>query len=182
MFIVDEPPEKIIFAYAGLDFGGNGSAHAVNVTGFTKCFGQAITLDEYYSKREMSPTQLEDEVCDFLQGVCAKYPLTDLYCDSAEQVLIRGIRAAAMKRRLPIAIHNAKKSLVNDRIRFYTRLMGSGRYKILRHCVNTIEAFSSAVWSAREVGKDVRLDDGSRNIDSLDAQEYSTEQVMKNFI
>lgn len=181
-FVIDSAP-PIISALAGMDFGGNGSAHALNVTGFTAGYREAVTLCEYYSRREMSPIQLENEVCDFLLSAKEKYPqLTDLYCDSAEQVLIRGLRSAMEARHIPIAVHNAKKLPINDRIRFYTRLMGAGRYKIMRGCEHTIEAFSTAVWDGRIIGRDVRLDDGSRNIDSLDAQEYSTESVMRYFI
>ena len=85
-----------------------------------------------------------------------------------------------MRRRLPIAVRNAKKGRITDRIRFYCGLMGTGRYAVMRSCVHTIAAFSEAVWA--EEGSGIRLDNGSVNIDSLDAQEYSTETLMKGFI
>lgn len=179
-FVIREEPEDIVYCTAGLDFGGNGSAHALNLTGVTRNMGSIVTLDEWYSKGELTPTELENRVCDFLERAVKKYPLTDLYCDSAEQVLIRGIKRAAEKRRIPVNIHNARKGAIRDRIRFYCGLMGNGKYKVMSSCVHTIEAFSEAVWAAE--GSDVRLDNGSVNIDSLDAQEYSTEVIMKNFI
>ena len=177
-FMLDAPPEDIIYCTAGLDFGGNGSAHALNLTGYTTNLRQLVTIDEWYSKEELTPNELEKAVCDFLERALEKYRVTDLYCDSAEQVLIRGIRNEAAARKLPIAVHNARKGPIKDRIRFYTSLFGAGRYKIMRHCIHTAEAFSEAVWSE----DDVRLDNGSANIDSLDAQEYSTEFVMKSVI
>ena len=180
-FIISTPPDDIVYCTAGLDFGGNGSAHALNLTGFTRNLGEIVTLDEWYSKEELTPSELEDRVCGFLENALRKYRVTDLYCDSAEQVLIRGIKKAVALRRLPVNIHNARKGPIKDRIRFYCMLFGSGRYKIMNSCVHTIEAFSEAVW-AEDFSSDVRLDNGSVNIDSLDAQEYSTEFIMNSFI
>ena len=51
----------------------------------------------------------------------------------------------------------------------------------MNSCTHTIQAFTDAVWAA-EGAADIRLDNGSVNIDSLDAQEYSTEFIMKEFI
>ncbi len=178
-FIADEPPKDIVICSAGLDFGGNGSAHALNLTGITADYGSVVTLDEWYSKEELTPKELEGKVCDFLEKALKKYRLTDLYCDSAEQVLIRGIRAEAAKRRLPVNIRNARKGSIKERIRFYCSLMGADRYKIMRGCVHTIEAFRDALW-AESFGTETRLDDGSTNIDSLDAQEYSTEFIARS--
>lgn len=177
-YILDEPPDDIIYCTAGLDFGGNGSAHALNLTGYTKNLGRAVTLGEWYSKAELTPEELEEKVCDTLEEWLTKYRVTDLYCDSAEQVLIRGIKRAAERRRIPVAVHNARKGCIKDRIRFYSRLFGANRYFIMGDCVHTIEAFSEAVWG--DGGE--RLDDGSCNIDSLDAQEYSTEFIMNSMI
>ena len=180
-FIIDSPPDELIYCTAGLDFGGNGSAHALNLTGITKNYGCVVTLDEWYSKAELTPPQLEDAVCTFLENALKKYRVTDLYCDSAEQVLIRGIKRALAQRKIPVNIRNARKGPIRDRIRFYCSLFGSDRYRIMRNCVHTIEAFTDAVWAAEGVS-DSRLDNGSVNIDSLDAQEYSTEFIMKDFI
>jgi hypothetical protein len=60
--------------------------------------------------------------------------------------------------------------------------MGQGRYKVMRQCKMTIGALSGAQWDPKEISKDVRLDDGTLNIDSLDAQEYSTERYMADIL
>lgn len=57
-------------------------------------------------------------------------------------------------------------------------LFGCDAYKIMSHCKKTIEAFQNAVWQ-QNTNKDIRLDDGKMNIDTLDAQEYSTEYLMQ---
>lgn len=180
-FILDEEPEDIMYCTAGLDFGGNGSAHALNLTGFSRGLRRVITLDEWYSKEELTPSELEERVCEHLEKWLKKYRLTDVYCDSAEQVLIRGIRCACAKRKLPVNIRNARKGSILGRIRFYCALMGADRYAVMRRCENTIRAFSDAVWE-NSGSMEARLDNGSTNIDSLDAQEYSTEFIMNNII
>ena len=52
----------------------------------------------------------------------------------------------------------------------------------MRECIYTLAAFQTAVWDSKYVTKDVRLDDGTYNIDSLDAQEYAVEPYMNQII
>ncbi len=171
----------IIMADIGVDFGGNGSATAFNLTGYTKGLEKIITLDEYYTKDLITPARLEMDFVEFVRRAKEKYPrLCDVYCDSAEQVLIRGLKNAIARENIAVQLHNAKKSEILQRIRFYNAIIGQGRYKIARHCVHTIEAFKTALWQGGAI--DRRLDDGSTNIDSLDAQEYSTEYRMREIL
>ncbi|MDE7294897.1 MAG: PBSX family phage terminase large subunit [Oscillospiraceae bacterium] len=173
----------IIMADIGVDFGGNGSATAFNLTGYTAGYEKIITLDEFYRKGVMSPKELEREFVSFARRAVKKYPrVCDVYCDSAEQVLIRGLENAVRKAGLPVMLHNARKGDINQRIRFYNAIMGRGKYFICSHCENTIRAFGEAVWEKNTSGIDRRLDNGSVNIDSLDAQEYSTEKRMREIM
>lgn len=178
-YIINTPPDDLIFVSIGGDFGGNGSAHTLNATGFTVGFKNIVTLDEYYRKETISPYQLEDDFCNFIEGVCSRYKCTEVYLDSAEQILIKGVKLAAQRRGLRVNIHNARKGDINKRIIFYNRLIAAGRYKIMENCKHTIEAFQTAIWKPNTT-EEKRLDDGSINIDSLDAQEYSTETYMTN--
>lgn len=41
---------------------------------------------------------------------------------------------------------------------------------------------SNAVWNPKELTKDVRLDDGTSDIDTLDAFEYTFERDITKFI
>lgn len=180
-YIIDEIP-PIMFATIGVDFGGNGSATAFNLTGYTHGFKEIVTLREYYKKAIVSPKELEDDFVAFVRECKCFFNVTDAYCDSAEQTLIQGLKTASAKAGLGIWIHNARKGEINDRIRFFCRLQGIGRHKIHRSCQKTIEAFESAVWDSKAATKDVRLDDGNYNIDSLDAQEYAVEPYMKQIL
>jgi PBSX family phage terminase large subunit len=176
----------VIFATIGVDFGGGTSAHAFNCTAFTRGFKEIITVHDYRRQDAATPDLLYADFAIFLQECRLILPKTcvlmDVYCDSAEQTLIKGMDVYARKNVLKVNILNAKKKPINDRIRFYTLLMGAGRYKILRSCAATIDALSSAVWDSKHKTEDVRLDDGSTNIDNLDAQEYSTEPYMSDII
>ena len=180
-FIVDTIPDDIIFCTIGMDFGGNGSAHAMICTGFSKSMQKVIILDEYYRKEIISPAELEKDVCRFIRRCQQKYKVYDMYCDSAEQVLIKGIKSAVMSERIPINIHNARKSAIIGRIRFFNSIMAQKRFFIMKHCSHLIEALQSAVWDSKSM-KDVRLDNGEYNIDSLDALEYSAEPFMNDII
>ena len=175
----------LVFATVGVDFGGGKSAHAFDCTGVSRGLGQIVTVHDYRRKDAATPQQLYD---DFVQCIIecrlilGNVPIVDIYCDSAEQTLIAGLRAEAARRGLKVEIHNARKYPINDRIRFYTAMMGAGRYKILKSCRATIDALSEAMWDSKAVTADVRLDDGTTNIDNLDALEYSTEPYMRDML
>lgn len=181
-FILDDPPGDVIFGSMGLDFGGNGSAHAAVLVGFTRGFRSIVVLDEYYRKEVISPETLTDDVCGFITRCKLECTAADIYCDSAETTLIKGIRTTAAKRRIPVEVKNARKGEVLDRIRFFSMMMSQGRFFILSRCKHTIEALSEAVWNSKYPERDVRLDDGTTNIDSLDALEYSAEPYMEEMI
>ena len=72
-------------------------------------------------------------------------------------------------------IYNSIKKPINDRIRCTCLLMGSGRYHIVENeCDDLINGLKTAVWDDKSL-EDKRLDNGSSDIDILDADEYSFE-------
>ena len=173
--------KRISVVTMGVDFGGNKSAHAFNLTGFTNGFNELITLKERRIKEDLTPNELEQQFLEFVQDCIAEYPqLSTIYCDSAEQVLIRGFKTVLRNNGIALSVKNARKGEIIDRIRFYCQMMNQMRYFIISDCKETIQAFDDAVWEEDE--DLVRLDDGSTNIDSLDAQEYSSEPFMKSMI
>ena len=118
----------------------------------------------------------------FVKKAKSQYKVYEVYCDSAESTLIKGLASAAIKAKLGVSVMKAKKGAIIDRIRFYNILMSTGRYYVLSHCENIIAAYKDAEWNSKAKDKDERLDDGSFNIDSLDACEYSTEPYMDTMI
>ena len=174
-FILDEVPADIIIGTMGLDFGGNGSAHAGCLVGITRGYRSIVILGEYYRKEVIDPGTLTDDVCGFVQRSQAQVRATSIWCDSAETTLIKGIRTEVFARHIPVEVRIARKGEIIDRIRLCDMLMSQGRFFIMRRCRHTIAALSEAVWDGKSPTKDKRLDDGSTNIDSLDALEYALE-------
>lgn len=183
-YIIDTPP-KIRYAKIGVDFGGTGSAHSFTLTGISES-QEVVVLDEFYwnnkEKGRLSPTQLEEKFVDFCKRAKEKYKVYEAFCDSAEQTLIEGFTVAITKARVGVDVRNAKKEPINDRIAFYNSMMSQDRFKVMRHCVHTIEALENAVYDDKKPLEDVRLDDGTVNIDSLDSMEYSTESIMEELL
>lgn len=181
-FVVDDiQGQRIRNAVIGVDFGGGTSAHAFSCVGFTTR-GALVVLDEYREKQALTPNRLADAFVDFVRRCQSRWLVTDCWCDSAEQTLINGLRAATAAARIGLNIGNAMKRPINDRIRATCILMGSGRFFVVRNCTETIDALKSALWDAKHVTEDVRLDNGTTNIDSLDAMEYAFEREIPNLI
>lgn len=192
--------EDITSIEIGLDFGGNQSGHSFVARGYTDDYRDVIALK---SRRVMAKDENEDIdsnrlnelFCEFIREVIEQYSVCvkrgdyvqycnveSVFWDNAETVLGNSIRNAVEKEFPWIAVKPAKKRPINDRIRCTVKLMGAGRFFITKDCESLKTAFSDAVWDKEAVGKDERLDDGSTDIDSLDAFEYTIERDMKYLI
>ena len=181
-FVVDDMPGQAIRKVViGVDFGGGTSAHAFCAMGFTTG-GSLVVLDEYHEKAALTPEKLAEAFVDFIKRCQARWLVTQVYCDSAEQTLINGLRAAARAALIGVNIADAAKRPINDRIRATCMLMGMGRFFVARNCTHTIDALKTALWDSKHMTEDVRLDNGTTNIDSLDAMEYSFEREIPNLI
>lgn len=184
-FLIDELP-AIQYAVIGVDFGGTGSAHSFTLTGITPGMRQVVALDEYYHNNKtggvLSPKQVEDAFVDFVRRAQSRWRVREAYCDSAEQTLIQGLTIAAARTGLGIEIRNARKGPIHDRIMFYNSLMAQGRFLVHRRCKALSKALCEAVYDSKHSTEDIRLDDGTTNIDSLDSLEYSTESVQADIL
>lgn len=174
--------KDIVRSIIGVDFGGNGSASAFVCIGILRGYSGVAVLREYYHKGVTTPTAQEADFVRFAKECMEDYGCREVYCDSAEQTLIAGFRAAALKAGLFVDIKNARKGEIIDRIRFTLRLMGRGAFFVDPGCTHLREALTSAVYDSKHITEDKRLDDGSTNIDSLDAMEYACEPVMDTII
>lgn len=192
--------QDIVSIEIGLDFGGNKSGHSFVARGYTDDYRLVIGI---MSKRIMAKDENEDIdsnmldklFCEFVQEVIEKYSVIDrygddvrycnvetVYYDNAETVLGNSIRNAVEKRYPWISVKKARKATINDRIRCTVKLMGAERFFITKDCESLETAFSDAVWDKEVKDRDERLDDGSTDIDSLDAFEYTIERDMKYLI
>ena len=175
---------KISRIVVGVDFGGNQSGHAFVATGFNDfniagpVMSERIMQKDY--SRPIDSSILDGMVCRFIEKVQKKYgEVSELYWDSAETVLGNTIRNAVEGAFPHILVRPAKKIRIKDRIDCTVRLMGAGRFFITEDCESLIKAFREAVWDSKT---DERLDDGSSDIDSLDAFEYTIERDIRYLI
>ena len=177
----------------GVDFGGSSSAHSFAATGTDRGFNNLYVLlserveckDDNGNQIEIDPNKLGELFCEFVYKVIAMYGTVNIvYCDSAEQTLILGLRSTARKKGLGwLRIENALKTTINDRIRCICRLQAQGRFKYMGYgCESLCNALSTAVWNPKVLTKDERLDDGTSDIDTLDAFEYTFERDITKFI
>lgn len=192
-FRMDEKPKDLMEIILGIDFGGSGSGHAFCATGITRGYQYVIPLasdwiackDENGNQIEIDPDMLGRMFCDFCQKIISRYGyITVVYADSAEQTLIAGIRSSLRKNGLGwVRVENALKTEINDRINATAILMAQGRFHYLKgECQSLVNALCTAVWDPKEATKNVRLDDGTSDIDSLDAFEYTIERRISQLI
>ena len=192
--------EDITSIEIGLDFGGNQSGHSFVARGYTDDYENVIALlsERVMAKDEdndIDSNRLNELFCEFVQKVIDSYAVCvkrgdyvefcnveSVFWDNAETVLGNSIRNAVEKKFPWISVRPAKKKTINDRIRCTVKLMGAGRFFITKDCKSLEIAFSDAVWNSEVKDKDERLDDGSTDIDSLDAFEYTIERDMKYLI
>lgn len=178
---LEEIKNNLAIINVGVDFGGNGSKHTFVCTGFTRNLKDVIVLENEKVETNVSPTELESRYVNFVKMCYNKYgkPITS-YPDSAEQVLIRGFTIASARAGLPNQILNAKKNEIKQRIMLLLKLMAIGRFHVMEDCKQVIEAICGAVWDSKK--EDTRLDDGTSDIDTMDALEYSIEPYMNELI
>lgn len=163
----------------GVDFGGTKSATKFQATGITKDFRVVALEEEYIKNEEIDPNALNRRFATYCQLITSKYGYSQTRADSAETVLIRGLDHTAQKMHLGTQVKNAMKLQITDRIRLVVLLMKQGRFKVSRNCPHLIDAMQTAIYDPDKF-EDERLDDGTSDIDSLDAFEYSIEPYYKD--
>jgi PBSX family phage terminase large subunit len=175
---------QLIQINVGVDFGGNKSASTFVCTGFTRSYKDVIILESERITGIISPDELEAKYVQFMKDCLIKYNrYIEVRCDSAEQILIKGLYRATQRAMLNAQVKNAIKMCVNDRIHLVNKLIGQGRFWVLRHNKTVIKALQDAIWKDnKNIAKDERLDNGTTDIDTLDAMEYSIEPNHKYLI
>jgi hypothetical protein len=106
-----------------------------------------------------------------------------VYCDSAEQTLIAGLRNRILTKGVAAVIRNAFKKQIKDRIEFEQLALSLMRIHILDEGTESFQdAFRTAVYDSRDGHTSERLDNGTTDIDTMDAFEYSFEADMRSIM
>lgn len=187
-FLIDSPldwarenKKRFYKIMLGVDFGGTKSHTAFKAVGITYDWYVVVLDEEHIDSVELDPDKLQRRFCGFLERVQALYGRSQTRADNEESVLIRGLQNAVKRAELNTTVLNSIKMPINDRIKLTTMLMAQGRLKINRKCEHMIDAFQTAIYDPDKF-EDVRLDDGTSDIDSLDAFEYCLEPWHQNLI
>lgn len=167
----------------GVDIGGNGSGHAFVCTGITPNM-ELYGLESERHFGDIDADALSGLFVSFVNKVIAKYAtVTFCCCDSAEQVIRRSLQSALNKNGLGwIRVDNSYKEQINERIQATLKLMAQGRFFITEYAGTLRDALSTAVWNPKVLTSNERLDDGTSDIDSLDAFEYTFDRQIKQLI
>lgn len=173
--------------FVGVDFGGNGSKHAFVAVGILPGWSGVVAL----ASRRVEPYGkdadfLANALIDFCTEVFLRYgEIQYIFCDSAEQTLISHLRSKLSQCKLSwlgSRVENSAKIEIINRIRLTSILMGSGRFWYTEQAESLRDALAEALWSQKHPGVDERLDDGTTDIDSLDAFEYTIERFYHEFV
>lgn len=176
-------PTNFIKILIGVDFGGTGSGTTFVATGFTEGFQNVVGLASEKHMGNIDPEKLNELFEAFVRKILTKYGVANYaYCDSAESILIRGLKATAARKELPISVRNASKTPINDRIRLTAALASQGRFFLTEDCETLKDALSQAMWNSKKLTSDERLDDGTTDIDTLDAFEYTIENDARTLL
>lgn len=158
----------------GVDIGGSASDHAFVLTGITRT-NDLIALSSRKLAPDIDPEQLALAYVNYARELQKDFDIQITYFESASQVLKRGFESASRKKQLTIPIRNSIKLTINDRISATQVLIAQSRFYYTENAKDVVEALKGARWDPKQAlkGNDVRLDDGSSDIDTLDAFEYS---------
>lgn len=160
----------------GVDFGGNKSNHAFVGTAITKQFEVIVLKAESHPATGVTVEQLTEKLSKFIEHIQKYGNIRHIAADSAEQTIINSLRS-----KLKAPVKNSIKNKIIDRIRCEDILISTISLKLLRgQCEALEEGLENALWDNDHENE--RLDDGTSDIDILDAFEYSWEHRIKTLI
>ena len=182
-FLVDKVSEQLAIVTIGVDYGAGKSKIKFVTSGITYNFRNVYVLDEMDLTGIYDPEQIYEKFIEFYKRVYDKYNKCQYaFCDygALGNVITLGLIRRCQKERLPVQVVDCEKGLINDRIFLSSTLMAQKRFFILRKNTIITKAFQDALWNSKS--QDERLDDGTTDIDSLDAFEYSVNSFYENLI
>ena len=166
----------------GHDIGGHKSQHSYVATGFNRDFSKVYALQSWsLDATNTSVDYIVNQLGRFIDEIKMKYGFVDaVYVDSAEQAIMHTEMTRLREKNVPIK--NSIKNEIIERIRCENYMFATGKLKIVEEDnAPLIDGFKKAVWDETK-HEDIRLDDGTSNIDILDGFEYSFEPFIKNII
>lgn len=175
-YLIKQVP-NLKYLNIGVDIGGNQSKHTFVATGITVDLKLIALASEKYEPDDSDT--LRQQFLNFVLKIIKQYgQVTTIYSESAEQVFKRDFQKILLDNNINIAVKNSIKNEINDRIRIVNKLIYQGRFYYTKDCETLAEALEMAIWDDKKI-EPIRLDDGTSDIDTLDAFEYSFEKFIK---
>ena len=160
---------------------GTKSGQAFVCTRISYDYKTVICLGSRRYTEELDPDELEKVQIEFIKEMMYKYKTGIDYIlpDSAESVLIRGLKRAVEVANINTTVRGCEKGNINDRIDCERIMIAYNMFWYIKdECDTLVDALSSALWD-EDSKEDERLDDLTTDIDTLDAFEYSFSRYIK---
>lgn len=183
MFIEKDLPHNIMIISIGIDYGASKSNTSFKCIGITAGYKDVYVLEEMDMKGVKTPEIVYQHFEAFYRKIIAKYGMVNFaFCDygALGQVITHGLQEYCFKHSIPLRLHDCEKGKILDRVQLVSFLIASKRYHVMNNCKAMIAALNNALWDDKR--EDVRLDDGTTDVDSLDAMEYALYPFRAKFI
>lgn len=170
----DIDKSKIDLINIGIDYGASRSSTSFVAIAFTEKFKNLVVVNEKILQGVYTPERLYSSFKDFYFKIIAEFGNSNsCYADygGIGQVITKGLKIYCVNNGLEIAIKDCLKYRIVERINFVLKMMCQKRFFVLERCQELTESLSSAIWNPKL--NDERLDDGTVNIDVIDAMEYA---------
>ena len=177
------------FISIGVDFGGNGSNTAFVATLFYNNYHGVciIASDKLIMKGgESDAKDFRNKFKEFLLYVIGLGVSNVRYSfgDCADPVMINEMRNVIKELKLAnqIRVLDCQKHTIKKRIDTKKVMMSLKHWFVYKNAVSVIESTETQVWDNRNGHEDERLDNGSVDIDTADAEEYSWSAFLDKLI
>lgn len=172
----------------GIDYGGTKSGQAFVCTRIASDYSKVVVMTTKKITDLLDDKQLLEEQLEFIDYVRKKFKteIDYIYPDNADPTHIRSLDNAVRKLYPHTIVRGCWKQPINDRITATQKMLAFDVLSYIEYeCDTFVEAMSEALWDSKSKNsenQDIRLDDFTSDIDTLDAFEYSFERDIRRII
>lgn len=183
-FLIPSLQDRLALITIGIDYGASQGSTVFQATGIKEGYKGIVALKQRKINGIQDPEDIYRYFEEFYNELIKEYGVVHyVFADwgGLGQVLTRGLWRYAQKHHINTQIQDCEKIAILDRILLVQRIMGRRMLQIIKGENEGLrDAFKEAVWE--EGANNVRLDDGTTDIDSLDAFEYSVIPFFKQIL
>lgn len=172
----------------GIDYGGTKSGQAFVATRIAHDYSKVVVMASKKITDLLDDKELLEAQLEFIDYVRKKFKteVDYIYPDNADPTHIRSLDNAVSKLYPQTVVRGCWKQPINDRITATQKMLAFDMLSYTEYeCDTFVEAMSEALWDSKSKNsenQDIRLDDFTSDIDTLDAFEYSFERDIRGII